>query len=115
MCVCVCVYKKHSGVERTERKNSSIKPQGVKSSPHLPPLEKVNLLNINSGSGHHADYATITILHTSSMDPLHHTHLTYTHFLLYPSSHVHLELKPTPVGQQKEAVTATLPYDHHVI
>lgn len=37
----------------------------------LPPTEKVKLLNINSSSGHHADYATITILRTASMDPVH--------------------------------------------
>lgn len=37
----------------------------------LPPTEKVKLLNINSALGHHADFATITILHTASMDTLH--------------------------------------------
>lgn len=64
-------------------KNASIKPQGMEGTPHLPPTEKVKLLNINSGSGHHADYATITILHTASMDPLHpHTPHVHTLFTL---------------------------------
>lgn len=60
----------------------------------LPPTEKVKLLNINSSSGHHADYATITILRTASMDPVH-PHIDAL-FLLCQSSHVRLELKPTP-------------------
>ena len=49
----------------------NIKPQGMEGTPDLRPTEKVKLLNINAGSGHHTDYATITILHTASMDPFH--------------------------------------------
>lgn len=64
-------------------KNARIKPQGMEGTPHLPPTEKVKLFNINSGSGHHADYAAITILHTARMDHLHpHTPHLHTLFTL---------------------------------
>lgn len=77
VCVCECMHQKQCW------KNASIKPQGMEGTPHLPPTEKVKLLNINSGSGHHADYTTITILHTASMDPLHpHTPTVHTLFTL---------------------------------
>lgn len=68
ICVSVCVWLCEApGCW----KNAHIKPQGMEGTPHLPPTEKVKLFNINSGSGHHADYATITVLRTASRDHLH--------------------------------------------
>lgn len=76
-CLCACLWS------TTVLKNARIKPQEMEGTPHLPPTEKVKLFNINSGSGHHADYATITILHTASMDHLHpHTPHLHTLFTL---------------------------------
>lgn len=40
---------------------------------------KVNLFNINSGSGHHADYATITILCSAVKDRPRPSHAPHTH------------------------------------
>lgn len=57
--------------DNSVEKNANIKLEGMEGSADLPPTEKVRLLNINAGSGRHADYATITILHTASIEPLH--------------------------------------------
>lgn len=84
MCERACV-KPHSG----KRTPAQTHMGGGGHSPST--TGKVNLFNINSGSGHHADYATITILCSAAKDrprPLAHTLSTL------PSSHVHLELKP---------------------
>lgn len=67
MCECLCARLWSAIVLKVAR----INPQGMEGTPHFPPTEKVKLFNINSGSGHHADYATITILHTASIDHLH--------------------------------------------
>lgn len=65
--MCVCVLFELNSVE----KNANTKPEGMEGTLELPPTEKVILFNINFGLGHHADYATITILCAASMDPLH--------------------------------------------
>ena len=84
---CICVYVHlYSTTMLKECYHKIMRDGGRSSSP-----TNRKLLNINSGSGHHTDYTTLTILHTASTDP---STPTYTHVLLCLSSHVHLDLKP---------------------
>lgn len=93
-CKCVYVCVEPNSTEN----NASIKPQWMEGAPDLPPKEKVKLLNINSGSGHHADYATITILHTASMDPT----PVWTHFFSLSHS---VSVLTRPFGIKTKAET----------
>lgn len=60
MCTHTCLWS-------TVVPNKTLTQSHRESTPDIPPTQKVKLFNINSGLGHHADYATITILHTESM------------------------------------------------